>query len=94
MITDGRQNTYVLSFRAVQDCVPSVAGVYTVFTPHRLLHVGDTFDLRDSLFQQLHHPPATWAAERQPLSFSFESRSPAEPTDLPVCLPKTPDGPA
>jgi hypothetical protein len=68
--------TFTLSFRAVQDVVPSESGVYTVYTPRHWVYVGESDDIRQSLFRHLNHPDACWAAERGPLSFSFEAATP------------------
>ena len=65
--------TYAFGFRAVQDKAPSAAGVYGIFTSRRWLYVGETDDIRQSLFQRLNDPDAGWSAEHRPLSFSFET---------------------
>ena len=64
--------TYVLGYRAVRDVVPSSSGVYTIYTPKRWLFVGQSEDLRQSLFRHLNEPSACMAAWG-PLSFSFET---------------------
>ncbi len=64
--------TYALGFRAVRDKVPGAPGVYTIYTSRRWLHVGESADMRQSLFRHLNEPDAGWAAEGLPLSFSFE----------------------
>jgi len=64
---------YVFGFRAVQDKAPSASGVYAIFTSRRWLYVGETDDIRQSLFQRLNDPDAGWPAEDRPLSFSFET---------------------
>jgi hypothetical protein len=65
--------TYALGFRAVQDKAPSAPGLYAIFTSRRWLHVGESDDIRQSLFQCLNNPDADWSAERRPLSFAFEA---------------------
>lgn len=65
--------TYIFGFRAVQDKAPSASGVYAIFTSRRWLYVGESDDIRQSLFQRLNNPDAGWSAEHQPLSFSFET---------------------
>jgi hypothetical protein len=65
--------TYAFGFRAVQDKAPSASGVYAIFTPRRWLYVGQSDDIRQSLFQGLNDPDAAWSAENRPLSFSFET---------------------
>ena len=64
--------TYAFGFRAVQDKAPSTAGLYAIFTSRRWLYVGESDDIRQSLFQCLNNPEAGWWAERRPLSFAFE----------------------
>src|SRR4029453_8985465 len=68
--------TYAFGFRAVQDKAPSAAGVYGIFTSRRWLYVGESDDIRESLFQSLNDPDASWSAEHRPLSFSFETAEP------------------
>ena len=65
--------TYALGFRAVQDKAPSAAGVYAIFTSRRWLYVGESDDIRQSLFQCLNNPDGCWSAEHRPLSFAFET---------------------
>jgi hypothetical protein len=64
--------TYALGFRAVQDKAPSAAGLYAIFTSRRWLYVGESEDIRQSLFQCLNDPDTGWWAEHRPLSFAFE----------------------
>lgn len=66
--------TYALGFRAVQDKAPSAAGLYAIFTSRRWLYVGESDDIRQSLFQCLNNPDARWSEEHRPLSFAFETR--------------------
>ena len=65
--------TYALGFRAVQDKAPSASGVYAIYTSRRWLYVGESDDIRQSLFQRLNNPDADWTSEDRPLSFSFET---------------------
>jgi hypothetical protein len=65
--------TYALGFRAVQDKAPSAPGLYAIFTSRRWLFVGESADIRQSLFQRLNAPDASWTSEDRPLSFSFET---------------------
>lgn len=65
--------TYTFGFRAVQDKAPTAAGRYAVFTSRRWLYVGESNDIRQSLFQCLNNPGAYWKAEHRPLSFAFET---------------------
>ena len=65
--------TYAFGFRAVQDKAPSAPGVYAIFTARRWLHLGESNDIRQSLFQCLNNPEADWSADHRPLSFAFET---------------------
>jgi hypothetical protein len=66
--------TYALGFRAVQDKAPHAAGLYGVFTSRRWLYVGESDNIRQSLFQCLNNPGACWTTtEHRPLSFAFET---------------------
>ena len=65
--------TYALGFRAVQDKAPSAPGIYAIFTSRRWLYVGESNDIRQSLFQCLNNPGTHWTAEHRPLSFAFET---------------------
>jgi hypothetical protein len=78
--TDGEANvkypageTYAFGFRAVQDKAPRAPGVYGIFTSRRWLYVGESDDIRRSLFERLNDPDPGWSAEHRPLSFSFET---------------------
>lgn len=64
-------DSYAFGFRAVQDKVPNLSGVYTIYTSRRWLYVGQSDDLKQSLFKHLNEP-APCMARRGPLSFSFE----------------------
>lgn len=65
--------TYALGFRAVQDKAPCAPGLYAIFTSRRWLYVGESDDIRQSLFQYLNNPDVCWSAEHRPLSFAFET---------------------
>jgi hypothetical protein len=69
--------TYTLGFRAVQDKVPSASGVYVLYTPRQWVYVGESDDVRQSLFRHLNEPDAC-LKRCGPLSFSFELISPPE----------------
>jgi len=64
--------TYALGYRAVQDHVPNSSGVYTIYTAQQWLYVGQSDDIRQSLFRHLNEPDACING-RKPLSFSFET---------------------
>lgn len=65
------KDTYAFGFRAVQDKAPNMSGVYTIYTSRRWLYVGESDDVKQSLFTHLNEP-STCLARRGPLSFSFE----------------------
>jgi hypothetical protein len=66
------RNTYAFGFRAVQDEAPRASGIYTIYTSRRWLYVGESDDIRQSLFGHLNRPQACETSESEPLSFSFE----------------------
>jgi hypothetical protein len=70
-------DTYAFGYRAVQDKAPNMSGVYTIYTSRRWLYVGESEDVKQSLFKHLSEPSACMA-RRGPLSFSFELVPPAE----------------
>jgi len=45
-------------YRAVQDKVPDASGLYTIYTARRWVYVGQSDDIRQSLFQHLNQPTA------------------------------------
>jgi hypothetical protein len=63
--------TYPFGYRAVDQKAPDASGVYTLFTSRRWMYVGESADIRQSLFRHLNEPPA-WMIRSRPLSFSFE----------------------
>ena len=65
------RGTYAFGYRAVRDHAPNTSGVYTIYTSRRWLYVGESHDVRESLFGHLNDPSACMA-RRGPLSFSFE----------------------
>jgi hypothetical protein len=75
-VTYDRDASYILGYRAVQDKVPNASGVYTIYTPRRSVYVGHSDDIRQSLFQHLNEPK-TCMAGWGPLSFAFETATPA-----------------
>jgi hypothetical protein len=64
-------DTYALGYRAVQDKAPNMSGVYMIYTPQRWLYVGESEDVKESLFRHLNEPSACFARHGA-LSFSFE----------------------
>lgn len=76
MTSDNYNDAYVLGYKAVQDKAPAASGVYTIYTPQRWLYVGESDNVRKSLFEHLNEPGACMA-RLGPLSFSFEVVPPA-----------------
>ena len=70
-------DTYAFGYRAVQDRVPNISGVYTIHSAQRWLYVGESEDIQQSLFRHLNEP-STCMARRGALSFSFEVVPPTE----------------
>lgn len=70
MTSDG-DNSYAFGYRAVRERAPSESGVYTIYTSQRWLYVGESDDIRQSLFQHLNELHGC-LNRRGPLSFSFE----------------------
>ncbi len=64
-------DTFAFGYRAVQDKAPNMSGVYTIFTSRRWLYVGESEDVKESLFRHLNEPSAC-IARLGPLSFAFE----------------------
>lgn len=54
-----------------------MSGVYTIFTSQRWVHVGESDNVKESLFRHLNEPSAS-IARLGPLSFSFEVMPAAE----------------
>jgi len=76
VIAEG-DNSYIFAHRAVNERAPSASGVYTIYTSRRWLYVGESDDIRQSLFQHLNEP-GRCLVQRGPLSFSFELISAAQ----------------
>src|SRR5690349_5792242 len=51
-------DTYAFGYRAVQDKAPNMSGVYTIYTSRRWLYVGESDDVKQSLFKHLSEPSA------------------------------------
>jgi hypothetical protein len=64
-------DTFAFGYRAVDDKAPNASGVYTIFTSRRWLYVGESDDMKQSLFGHL-NAPSSCLAKRGSLSFSFE----------------------
>ena len=70
-MTHAGTDTYVFGYKAVQDMAPAASGVYTIYTSQRWIYVGETGDIRQSLFDHLNTLGACMK-RRGPLSYSFE----------------------
>jgi hypothetical protein len=70
-------DTYMYTFEAVREKAPSASGVYTIYTPRRWVFVGESENIRLSLFRHLNEESASMT-RFGPLSFSFELMPPAE----------------
>jgi len=70
-VTGEGDNSYAFGYRAVSEQAPSASGVYTIYTSQLWLYVGESDDIRQSLFHHLNEPGGC-LARRGPLSFSFE----------------------
>jgi hypothetical protein len=64
-------DTYALGYAGVLQKAPVASGVYTIYSPTRWVCIGESDDIRGSLFRHLND--ATASMNRLgPLSFSFE----------------------
>ena len=70
-------STYVFSHRAVLENAPKASGVYSIFNSKRWVHVGESDDIQQSLFNLLNEPNPC-LQRFSPLSFSFAPAPPAE----------------
>ena len=70
-MADEHGETYPLAYQAVHQKAPTASGVYTICTSQRWLYVGESADIRQSLFRHLNEPHTCLIGAR-PLSFSFE----------------------
>ena len=77
--------TYPFTFEAVREKAPSASGVYRIHTAQRWVYVGETDDIRQSLFRHLNEPTASMH-RFGPLSFSFELASAADRKGLQQAL--------
>ena len=63
--------TYALGYAGVSQKAPDASGIYTIYSAARWIYIGESDDIRRSLF--LHLNEATPCMDRfGPLSFSFE----------------------
>jgi hypothetical protein len=70
-------NTYALTYRGVHEKAPNASGLYTIYTSRRWVYVGESDDIRRSLFRHLNEPDACMDRSG-PLSFSFTLAPAAE----------------
>jgi len=63
-------DTYAFTYAGVHEA-PHASGLYTIYSPKRWVYVGDSDDIRQSLYQLLNDSPE-WMDRFGPLSFSFE----------------------
>lgn len=68
--------SYAFTYAGVHEA-PNASGLYTIFSPQRWVYVGESDDIRQSLFRLLNDSPA-WMDRFGPLSFSFERLPQAE----------------
>lgn len=68
--------SYAFTYAGVHKA-PNASGLYTIFSPQRWVYVGESDDIRQSLFRLLNDSPA-WMDRFGPLSFSFERLPQAE----------------
>lgn len=66
--------SYAFTYGGVHEA-PNGSGLYTIYSPQRWLYVGESDDIRQSLFRLLNDSPA-WSERVGPLSFSFERLPP------------------
>lgn len=71
-----RDESYTFTYAGVREA-PDTSGLYTIYSPQRWVYVGESDDIRQSLFQLLNESPA-WMDRFGPLSFSFERLPRAE----------------
>ena len=70
-------DTYPFTFEAVREKAPNASGVYRLYTPQQWVYIGESDDIRQSLFRLLNEPSES-LTRFGPLSFSLELASAAE----------------
>jgi hypothetical protein len=68
--------SYAFTYAGVHKA-PNASGLYTIYNPQRWVYVGESDDIRKSLFGLL-NDAAAWMDRFGPLSFSFERLPPDE----------------
>jgi hypothetical protein len=76
--------SYAFTYAGVHEA-PSASGVYTIYSPQRWVYVGDSDDIRQSLYRILNQSPA-WMERFGSLSFSFGRLPPAQRVAYQVAL--------
>ena len=69
-------HNYAFTYAGVHEA-PNASGVYTIYSPQRWVYVGESDDIRRSLFRLLNES-SIWMDRFGPLSFSFERLPPTE----------------
>ena len=96
-MADPDSDAYMFTFEAVRRKAPNASGVYTIYTARQWVYVGESDDIRQSLFEHLNAPGACMK-RRGPLSYSFELVPAAERATrrqalvtalVPACNPAT-----
>ena len=68
--------SYTFTYAGVHEA-PNASGLFRIYSPARWVYIGESDDIRQSLFQLLNDSPS-WMDRFGPLSFSFERVPPAE----------------
>ena len=68
--------SYAFTYAGIHEA-PNASGVYTIYSPQRWVYIGESDDVRQSLYRLLDDSPA-WMDHFGPLSFSFERLPAAE----------------
>ena len=68
--------SYTFTYAGVHEA-PNASGLFRIYSPARWVYVGESDDIRQSLFQLLNDSPS-WMDRFGPLSFSFERVPAAE----------------
>jgi hypothetical protein len=68
--------SYTFTYAGVHEA-PNASGLFRIYSPARWVYVGESDDIRQSLFQLLNDSPS-WMDRFGPLSFSFERLPAAE----------------
>ena len=65
-----RDESYTFTYAGVHEA-PNASGLFRIYSSARWVYVGESDDIRQSLFQLLNDSPS-WMDRFGPLSFSFE----------------------